>query len=36
MFVPFFEHEVHETIPYEKSKEILRALMKAQVEAAKK
>jgi len=29
MFVPFFEHEVHETIPYEKSKKILRALMKA-------
>ena len=36
MFLPYFESEVHEIIDYEKSKGILRALMKSRVEAAKK
>lgn len=36
MFLPYYEQEVHEVIPYEKGKEILRAVAKAQAEAAKK
>jgi len=36
MFVPYYESEVHEIIDYEKGKEIVRALMKALAEAAKK
>jgi len=36
MFLPYVLFEVHEIIPYEKSKEIQRALIKAQIEAAKK
>ena len=36
MFVPYFESEIHEIVDYEKAKEILRALMKALAEAAKK
>lgn len=35
-FMPYISSEVHEIIPYDKSKEILRALLKAQVKAAKK
>lgn len=35
-FLPYFEMEVQEIIPYEKGKEISRALIKAQIEAAKK
>mgnify|MGYP001060486016 CR=1 FL=1 len=33
---PYYEYEVHEIIPYEKSKEILRAVFKIPAEAAKK
>ena len=36
MFHPYFLAEVHEIIPYEKMKEIDRALLKAQIAAAKK
>jgi hypothetical protein len=36
MFLPYYEQEVHEVIPYEKGKEIVRAYVKAQAEAAKK
>jgi hypothetical protein len=36
MFLPYWESEVQEIIPYEKGKENLRAIMKAQIEAAKK
>jgi len=36
MFVPYYESEVHEIIPYEKTKEIFRALMKGLITAAKK
>jgi len=36
MLVPYYECEVHEFIPYEKSREILGAIFKAQAEAAKK
>lgn len=36
MFTPYFECEVQEIIPYEKGKEIIRALFKAQIAAAKK
>jgi hypothetical protein len=36
MFLPYYESEVYEIIPYEKGKEIIRALSKAQAEAAKK
>lgn len=36
MFLPYWESEVYEIIAYEKGKEILRALLKAQAEAAKK
>jgi len=36
LFNPFYEFEVHEVIPYEKGKETLRALIKAQIETAEK
>jgi len=36
MFIPYMQGEVHEVIPYEKTKEIDRARLKALVEAAKK
>ena len=36
MFTPYWESEVHEIIPFEKGKEILRGLLKAQIAAAKK
>ena len=36
MFLPYYEQEVHEVVSYEKGKEILRAVAKAQAEAAKK
>jgi len=36
MFSRYIQFEVHEIIPYEKSKEIIRAVWKAQAEAAKK
>jgi hypothetical protein len=36
MFTPFYECEVHEIIPYEKGKEILRTLLKAQIASAHK
>ena len=36
MFHPYFLSEVHEIIPYEKQKEIIRALYKAKIAAAKK
>jgi hypothetical protein len=36
IFVPYINSEVHEVIPCEKGKEIVRALCKAQIEAAKK
>jgi hypothetical protein len=35
-FYPFFVFEIHEIIPYEKQKEILRAVCKAQTAAMKK
>jgi hypothetical protein len=35
MFVPYIECEVEEIIPYEKGKETLRALMRAQARASK-
>jgi len=36
MFHPYYLVEVHEIIPLEKQKEIVRALYKAQIEATKK
>jgi hypothetical protein len=36
MLVPYYECEVHEIIPYEKSREILTAVFEARTEAAKK
>jgi hypothetical protein len=36
MFLPFVINEGHEIIPYEKSKEITRAILKAQIAAMKK
>jgi len=36
MLVPYYEKEIHEFIPYEKSREILRAVFKAQAETTKK
>jgi hypothetical protein len=36
MFYPYFVFEIHEIIPYEKQKEILRAVAKAQIAAMKK
>ena len=36
MFQPYILCEVHEIIPYDKQKEILRALCKAQIAATKK
>jgi hypothetical protein len=36
MFLPYWESEVHEIIPFEKGKEILRGLLKAQIAATKK
>jgi hypothetical protein len=36
MFLPYILAEVHEVIPYEKGKEILLALLKAQCAPAKK
>ena len=36
MFLPYWESEVYEIISWEKTKEITAALMKAQIEAAKK
>lgn len=35
VFLPYIQFEVHEAIPYEKAKEIDRARLKAQIEAAK-
>ena len=35
MFQPYFVSEVHEIIPYEKQKEIIRAVLKAQIAAMK-
>ena len=35
MFLPYILCEVHEIIPYEKGKEIERAVLKAKIEAAK-
>jgi hypothetical protein len=35
-FLPFVISEAHEIIPYEKSKEITRAILKAQIAAMKK
>jgi len=36
MFAAYYDFEVHEMLQYDKGKEILRALSKAQIEAAKK
>ena len=36
MFQPYILSEVHEIIPYEKQKEIIRAILKAQIAATKK
>ena len=36
MTVPNYDYEIHEFIPYDKSREILRAVFKAQAETAKK
>ena len=36
MFMPYIIGESHEIIPYEKQKEIIRALCKAQIAATKK
>jgi len=36
MFAPYMQGEVHEVIPYEKTKEIDRAKLKALIEATKK
>ena len=35
MFQPYIVSEVHEIIPYEKQKEIIRAVLKAQIAAMK-
>jgi len=35
MFLPFVITEIHEIIPYEKGKEIVRAVVKAQIAAMK-
>jgi hypothetical protein len=36
MFLPFFCGEAHEIIPHEKGKEIVRAMLKAEIAAMKK
>lgn len=36
LFQPFILAEVHEIIPFKKGKEIMRAVLKSQIEAAKK
>jgi hypothetical protein len=36
MFHPYILSEVHEIIPYQKQKEIIRAVLKAQITALKK
>jgi hypothetical protein len=36
MFLPFVCGEVHEVIPYEKGKETMRAMLKAQIAAMRK
>lgn len=36
MFTTYEDSEVHEILPYDKGKETMRALLKAQMEAAKK
>jgi hypothetical protein len=36
MFLPYCIFETHEIIPYEKSKEVTRAILKAQIAAMKK
>ena len=36
MFQPYLLMDVHEIIPYEKSKEIIRAVLKAEIAAAQK
>jgi len=36
MFHPYVLSEVHEIIPYEKHKEVIRAILKAQIAAIKK
>ena len=36
MFLPFMKNEVYEIIPYERGKEIMREVCKAQIEAAKR
>ena len=36
MFTTYWDFEVHEIVPHEKGKEIVRALVKAQIEAMKK
>jgi len=36
MLAPYYENEIHEFIPYDKSREILGAVFKAQAETAKK
>jgi hypothetical protein len=36
MFQPYCNFETHEIIPYEKSKEVMRAILKAQIAAMKK
>lgn len=35
MFQPYFLAELHEIVPYEKAKEILRGIVQAQIERAK-
>ncbi|MGA7076556.1 MAG: hypothetical protein WBZ42_08455 [Halobacteriota archaeon] len=35
-FYPFFDIEVHEIVPYETGKEIMKGVMKAQAEAMKR
>ena len=36
MFLPFIINDEHEIIPYEKGKEVIRAMLKAQIAAMKK
>ena len=36
MFYPYIVSEIHEIIPYEKQKEVIRAVRKAQIAAMKK
>jgi hypothetical protein len=36
MLVPYYENEIHEFIPYDKSREILGAIFKVPAETAKK